>query len=250
MKLLERPAPSDVFAFPRTDEHGEPVFNVRVFVLPEKKLEACKLRARKWLVERVAKEGADVAKELDAETIGDRVSKELIAEAVHEDRLVYGSDETGKPRYHRMFRNADDVGELTGDEVGALFGAYLLTQMQFGPTDVVFSEPAAVNEWVGRLQEGSRPFVLPLLQSHQRDALLLSLTDRVSAVLRILNSPPESWQTSLESLRTSWQAGTASYSKPAAESTHTPDDDAPAREVITKEAAMEAAKALRKQSRI
>lgn len=246
LKLLERPAPNEVYPFPRMGDDGEPVFNVRVFVLAEKTLEVCRLRARKWLLEK-AKESAAATQLLDEHTIGDRLVKECIAEAVHEDRVISGTDDWATPRYRRLFRGADDVGELTADEVAALYGAYLMTQLKFGPTDATFTDEREVNEWVGRLSDGARPFALPLLQSHQRDALLLSLVQRSSTLSKILLSPPESWQTSLESLRTSWKLDTVSSSSPAVEST--PSSAEPER-VITKEEAIAAARAMRKASRL
>lgn len=247
LKLMERPAPSDTFAFPRRGTDGESMFSVRVFVLAEKKLEACRLRARRWLTE-TAKEGADVARMLDEHAIGDRIAKELLAESVHEDRVIFGTD-GDRPQYRRLFRNADDVGELTADEISALFGAYTLTQFRFGPTDVTFTDAVAVNEWVGRLAEGARPFVLSLLASHQRDELLLSLSDRVSTVLKLIDGPPEKWEQSLESLRESWQVGTASSSSDAADSSPSPAEaEAEPARIITKEEAMQAALMLRRQS--
>lgn len=244
LKLLERPAPSEVFAFPRRGADGEAVFSVRIIVLPEKKLEACRMRARKWLFEK-AKDQSASTQLLDEHTMGDRLAKELLVEAVHEDRVIFGSDEHGSPKYHKLFRTADDVGELTADEVGALYGAYILTQMMFGPTDGSFEDQAEINAWTGRLAEGGRPFALPLLLSHQRDSLLLSLAQRSSTVLSILASPPENWQTSLESLRTSWQVGTGSSTAPAVGST--PSRVEPER-VITQEEAMRAAQLMRRQS--
>lgn len=244
LKLLERPAPSDVFAFPRTDESGEPVFDVRVFVLSESKIEMCRLRARKWLLEQ-ARESAAATQLLDEHTIGDRLAKELLAEAVFENTAIYGSEEAqGKPVYRRLFRNAQDVGELTSDEVGALYGAYLLTQARFGPTDADWADERTINAWVQILAEGARPLRLSLLQSHQRDQLLCSLAARVSTVCKSLVSPPSNWEQFSESLRQSWQVGTGSSGEPAASSTPSRADPT----IITREQAAEAAKALRRES--
>lgn len=246
LKLKQRPAPNEVFAFPRRDETGEPVFSVRVFVLPQSKLEMCQFRVRDWMTKQ-AKDKPSVAAALDEQILGDRLAKELLAEAIHEDREIYGSADHGAPQYHKLFRNADDVGELTADEMGALYGAYLLTQMKFGPTDTSFADEAEVNAWVERLATGARPFSLTLLQSHQQGALLQLLAGRVSTVLGILSSPPASWQTSLESLRTSWRVGTGSSTTPAANSTPSPSEP---EECITPEDAIRAAREMRRQSRV
>lgn len=254
LKLLERPAPSDTFDFPRRDDNGKPLFAVRVFVLREKTLEICKIRARRWFLEKTKEDPASV-RVLDEASLGDRVSKELLVESIHEDRLIYGSEDHGTPRYHKLFRSADDVGELTADEVGALFGAYMLTQLRFGPTDGTFESEGEINEWVERLKKGARPLALTLLLSHQRDALLLSLVQRNYTVSKILNSPPETWQKSLELLHTSWQLGTPSSSELVADSTPSLSEDEVAEKkeasrIITQEEAMEAARTLRRQSNL
>jgi hypothetical protein len=182
---------------------------------------------------------------MDEQILGDRTAKELLAECIFEDRAI-GENSSGKV-YRRLFAGADDVGALTSDEIASLYGAYLLTQMRFGPTDATFSDPAEVNEWVARLAEGARPFVLSLLQSHQRDALLLSLVDRVSTISRLLVSQPESLPESLESIRLTWQVGTDSSTSPAADSTRSQSEP---EHVISPEEAMAAAKAIRDKSRI
>jgi hypothetical protein len=243
-KLLERPAPSDTFPFPRLDDDGEPLFTVRIFVLTEKQIVGCRAKVRKWLVENT-KEATPATANMDAHAEGDRLAKELLANAVFEDQVI-GDHPSGRV-YRRLFKNADDVEALTSDEVGALYGAYLLTQIRFGPTDVTFTDPKEVNEWVAKLEVGARPFVLPLLQSHQRDQLLLSLVDRVSTTLKLLDSPPESWATSLESLRETWRVGTDSSTSPVADSTPSPSDGA---KLITREDAIAMAQAVRDRSRL
>lgn len=241
LKLLEKPAPSEVFPFPRTGDDGEPLFNVRIFVLKEKQLESCKLRARKWLLEK-AKDQHAAAQSLDDQTIGDRICKELIAEAVHQDERIPGTAED-KPRYIRLFRGAEDVGELTSDEIAALYGAYLLLQHSYGPTDTSFQTQEEINEWIARLEDGARPFALSLLRSHQRDALLLSLAGRVGAILQILTSPQETWLESLESIQETWHAGIDSSTPPVADSAPSLAED-----IITPEEAMEAARRIQRLS--
>lgn len=243
-RLRERPAPSDVFAFPRCGDDGEPLFDVRIFVLTDAKLEVCRRRGRAWLAEETKgdSETSRAVTAFDEQRLGDRLARELLAEAVFEDRII-GEGPSG-PVYVRLFRNANDVSELTEDEIGALYGAYLLTQVRFGPTNAVFADQRDVNAWVERLASGARPFLLTLLQSHQRDELLLSLAQRASSIASILATPPENWQTSLESLRTNWRLGTDSSTPPVVDASPSPDES----EVITKERAMEIARTLRRSS--
>ncbi|MDD5305198.1 MAG: hypothetical protein PHS14_19025 [Elusimicrobia bacterium] len=245
-KLRERPAPSDVYAFPRRGEDGEPLFSVRIFVLSDARLQVCRDRARKWLVERT-KDTSDAVQAFDAHQMGDRLAKELLAESVFED-LMIGESSSG-PVYKRIFRDATDVCELTSDEIAALYGAYLYTQVSFGPTEATFADPAETMAWVNKLTEGARPFALTLLVSHQRDELLLSLARLVSSLSKILASPPESWAQSLESLRETWRLGIDSSTSPAAGSSPSPDDESEPK-LITREAAMLAAETIRRQSRL
>lgn len=234
LKLLERPAPNEPFPYPRLGDDGEPVFNVRIFVLPDRDLVAAKLSARKWLAKQAADQHSSV-REYDEQMIGDRVAKELLFRSVREDKVIPGSD---PPQYKFLFGSADDVERLPSDEIGCLYGAYLILQQMYGPTDASFQSDAEVNEWVERLKKGGGRFLLPLLQSHQRDALLMSLVDREWSLRQALTSPPESLPKSLESIRATSLAGIDSSSTPAADSTPSPSDE----EGITPERAMQMAR--------
>jgi hypothetical protein len=239
-RLLARPAPSMVFPFPRRGEDGEPIGSVRVFVLSDKQLQSARVKARSWMGEQ-AKSCSPVTEKLDQEIIGDRVAKEILAMSVHEDRQIGDSG-----HYLKMFRHADDVGELTGDELAQLYGAYLVCQQQFGPTDASFDTDEEVNEWVARLSEGGGHFLLSLLQSHQRDELLLKLVLRASCMSTALSSsPPGSLPTCLESNRETWRVGIDLSTEDAASSTESPAEPP---ELISPEAAIAAARAARQAS--
>lgn len=228
LKLLERPKPSAVFPFPRTDDHGEPVFDVRVFVLNERELGECKMAARRWGQEKL-KDGVGIIAEMDKDSLGDRLAKEILARSVHEDRVIGGTDDmVGGPKYHRMFAGADDIDELTADELALLYGAYRTAQQHFGPTDHSFEDEGEVNSWIAKLQEGGGHFLLSLLQSHQRDALLLRVVQRatntysvIEATIKALemDSLPPSLEKLLEYIQETWLVGIDSSTSLAAEYT-------------------------------
>lgn len=250
LKLLERPKPSCTFPFPRTDESGDPVFDVRVFVLNERELGECKMAVRKWGKEKL-KDGTGIIAEMDKDTLGDRLAKEILARSVHENKQIPNTEDMpGGPRYKRLFVNADSIDELTADEMAMLYGAYLTTQQKYGPLDDSFQSDAEVNEWVKRLKEGGGHFLLSLLQSHQRDALLLKLVERVSTTSSLLlSSPLENFPESWESLLEAYLAGIDSSTELAAESTDY-QSETETKRVITKEEALAAAREVRRVSKV
>jgi hypothetical protein len=250
-KLLERPAPNEQFPYPRLGDDGEPVFNVRIFVLPDKDLVAAKLSARKWLAAKAGEQHESI-REYDEQLIGDRVCKELLFRSVREDKDIQG---TGHYKY--IFGSADDVEKLPSDEIACLYGAYLVLQQMYGPTDASFSSDAEVNEWIERLKKGGGRFLLPLLQSHQRDELLMSLVDREWSLRQALTSLQESLPESLESIRETSLAGIDSSTQPVADSTPSQEPDVVSKEMavasaegkmLTTEAARAAAAMVRKTS--
>jgi hypothetical protein len=224
LKLTERPAPSVLMPFPRTGDDGDPVFDVRVFVLPQEAHDRARMAAHESLAARGVKEVPGLT--TLAEIQDDAVARELVYLSVHEPDPVPDSD---PPKYRRLFRSAKQVGELcTSDEVHALFTAYLLAQRQFGPYEASFQDEDEVSAWVKRLEEGGRSLpLLSQLASHQRDALLLSLAQRAYTLSLILECPSAELQTHLESIPQAWACGTCSRTGPVAESILSLDDVEP-----------------------
>lgn len=259
LRLQERPKPSAVFPFPHTvaDSTGKKnsIGDVRIFVLDDDELTDVAFAVRRWGQEKL-KDGVGVIAEMDKDTLGDRRAKEILARAVHEDQVIGGTEDMpGGPKYKRMFVNADSLGILTATELELLFGAYLVTQIQFGPTDASFQDDREVNEWVNRLKEGGGRFLLALLQSHQRDDLLLSLIQRLADTSQVLQEYFEGSKTdsqlsnllkSLEFLHTSWRAGIDYYTEHAVPSTETQSD---VDRIITQEDALAAAMKVRQLSK-
>lgn len=238
LKLTKR-RPSEVWPFPRLSDDGEPMFETRIFVLSDNELVEAKMAARKWAAERL-KDASGVLAEFDKDLLGDRTAKEILVRSVHQNRTISGGD-PDDPRYRRLFAKVEDIGELTADEWSTLYGQYIWTQRRFGPVDATFDSEAEVNAWVARLEEAGRNgfLLLSLLQSHQRDALVLSLVSRASSALKALQGcPPENLHPSLASLLETWLDGTGSSSTPVAES-----GSSPAEETISAERALDAAKA-------
>jgi hypothetical protein len=211
-KLLERPEPSVVVDFPRKNEDGKPVGQVRIRVLRMEEHDEARISA----IDALKKRGvmtSDVAYE---SLLGDGAARELLARACLTDKAATGTDdsETG-PLYGRIFRTAADVNKLTADEVSVLFGYYLQVQKRFGPYEASFQDPQEVNAWVQRLVEGAAAYPLSALPSPDVQELTLCLAQRASRLSEIMSSQPEDLPALLASLPTSWVIGTYSSTEPA-----------------------------------
>ena len=205
LKLQETPAPSEVFDFPRrgiTDK-------IRVFVLQAEQHDQARFMGQEWLSkQKISKEAKDGFASQAA--LGDRISREVIAMAVHADVVIPGSESTGAPRYRRIFATADDVGKLTQEEIRALFAAFVMTQHKYGPRISEMSKEE-VTAWIQRLTEGASANPLAQLDSQDWGELTLTLAQRVYTLSAILASQRSSLPPTLVAALETWGIGTTSF---------------------------------------
>lgn len=210
-KLMERPAPSAVIEFPRKDERGKPVGNVRIQVLSMTDHDDARLDANEKLKKKVSKEDRGLPT-IEA-VAGDLVARELLAKAcrIEEDR-----GEPGKPYYPRVFPNAESIGQaLTADETAVLFAAYMQAQHKWGPFEKTVQTEEELSQWIKRLVEGAREFPLSRLSSVHWAELVSLLARRAYTLSVILDCLSESLPTSLKSRLGIYSIGTGYFGGPA-----------------------------------
>jgi hypothetical protein len=202
LKLMEAPRPSEVVDFPRLDRDGKPLFQIRIQVLRMDEHDQARIIAQQKLkARRIANE--DLNSAAIKEVLGDAVAKELIAMACLTVDPMEGSD---PPVYGRVFRDGEDVGKLSADEVLVLFNAYQLVQHKYGPFERTITGPEDIDAWIKRLAEGGDAFPLSSLALPALADLTWSLAVRTYSLYQILasqwSSLPDTLAASLESYST------------------------------------------------
>jgi hypothetical protein len=243
LRLIERPAPNEIFEFRTRGPNGGAVELIRILVLSGETHELCRIKSLKYLRESRKMSDADLASPLGVEMLGDATARECIAMACHLPDIVPGTEDS--PRYARLFRGAADVNKLPADDIATLFGAYCLVQKKFGPYERSLSD-GEVNAWIERLVRGASTLPLSQLGLPLLAELAMSLAQRAWSFSSFLESLPESSRESLESIPETWSFGTSSSFAPAADSTQSSSDERPAPEPLTMEQAMAAAEKLRR----
>jgi hypothetical protein len=169
LKLMEAPRPSEVVDFPRLDRDGKPLFQIRIQVLRMDEHDQARIIAQQKLkARRIANE--DLNSAAIKEVLGDAVAKELIAMACLTVDPMEGSD---PPVYGRVFRDGEDVGKLSADEVLVLFNAYQLVQHKYGPFERTITGP-------DQAPRGGRrrvPFIISCLASLGRSHVVVGGKD-------------------------------------------------------------------------
>ena len=204
--------PSEVVDFPRRDPITKlPIGRVRLQVLNLAEHDEARIRAQSWIVDkkRLSKD------QLDApgmrEILGDRIAKELISMACLSVDPIKDTAETGKPRYLRHFRSADDVDILMSDELEALWMTYQMVQRKFGPYEGNLETAEQTNAWIRRLVEGGSALPLGALGWHHLVELTTLLSERAYALSAILATLSSSLPSGLLARLNSWDIGTSSY---------------------------------------
>ncbi len=213
LKLSSAERPSEVIDFPRKDKNGNPFGRVRIRVLTSDEHDQARLRALASLKKQELKP-ADMETPLVRAVAGDATARELIAMAATTEKN-YGPD-PDSPIYGRLFRHADDVSQLSADEVLVLFNAYQLVQHKFGPFERNIVSKEDEDAWIARLGEGASEFPLLELVWPQLAALTLSLGRRLYTLSRILESQSESLPSSLAAALESSLMDTSSVGSRAA----------------------------------
>jgi hypothetical protein len=217
LKLMEAPRPSEVVDFPRLDKDGKPIAQVRIQVLRMDEHDQARIVAQQKLkARRVANE--DLSSAAIKEVLGDAVAKELIAMAC---LTVEPMQESEPPVYGRIFRDGEDVGKLSTDEVLVLFNAYTLVQHKYGPFERTITSAEDIDAWIKRLVEGGDVFPLSSLDLPALAELTLSLAQRVHSICTILASQWSSLPPTLVASLESCSMAISSYGERHADSEQT-----------------------------
>ena len=147
--------------FPRKDEEGNPVGQVRIRVLTQEEQMVCTSAA-----EAVAREHLKDAKreELGYERLfADAVTVEVLFRACRDPEDVRRTVFPSTKALRQM---------LTTDECAALFMHYLTAQLELGPIVSRLSNEE-LDAWIDRLAEGGSAFPFDLLSSDLQKTLLL-----------------------------------------------------------------------------
>lgn len=188
LKLSSRERPSKLVDFPRKDDDGNPVGQLRIRILTQEEQMVCASAA-----EEVAKKhGKDGKKdELGYERLfADALCVEVLFRACRDE----------KDQNRTLFPSPKALrSALTTEECSMLFQHYLTVSVELGPTALTMSDEE-FEAWVSRLAEGGSAFPFDLLSSDLQRLLLLymarlltSLRDKSS-----VGSQPEESTTSLE----------------------------------------------------
>lgn len=222
VKLTEAPRPSEIIDWPRKVERDgklEPVARVRVRVLTMRDHDEARLRAHSWLKDERKMKAEDMQGPTVREVFGDAVAREVLAKAIVHVTPIEGTEESGSPKYPRIFGEGKDLESITPDELVCLFQAYQLVQEKYGPYENNLASEAEVTAWVKRLTEGAGLSPLSQASSHQLAELNISLSRRVSSLSRILESLLPSLDESSAAALSSLDIGTGLFGSPASKTT-------------------------------
>lgn len=212
-KLMESPRPSELVDFPRYDDTGKSIARIRMQVLNYAEYDECRLRAQEWLDKKLphkeSREG-----QAAREVLGDRVAKEIVTRAALTEKPISGSEETPQgARYARIFRSADDVDQLTADELTCLWMAQQMVQTKYGPYEGNLESEAQITAWMKVLVEGASTLPLSQLSWHQLAELTLSLASRAYTLSAILHSQHSTLPPTLAAALENWDIGTGSFTQ-------------------------------------
>lgn len=151
-RLLDSPRPSETVPFPRKDEDGDPLFDLKVWVLTSKEHSDCCAKAETF-----------TAKLFKADTPTLRQSQGW--KEVYEDakicEVLAAACRNPEDLMQPVFRTADDIRNNMGtDEIAMLFSAYQYVQHRFGPSFVELTNED-LDVWIEKLTAGVS--VYPLL---------------------------------------------------------------------------------------
>jgi hypothetical protein len=186
LKLAQKERPSKVVDFPRKDEDGNPVGQLRIRILTQEEQMASASAAEKTVREHL--------KEAKRDDLGyDRLFTDAYCVEVlfRACRDVNDSSKTLFPS-PKQLRQA-----LTTEECSMLFQHYWTVSVELGPT-VVNMTDEELESWIDRLAEGGSAFPFDLLSSdlqrivlaYMASQLRKSPTDSTSAGLPLEESTP------------------------------------------------------------
>ena len=211
-KLTEAPRPSDVIDYPRKDGDGNALARVRLQVLNTAEFDLARQKATEWFGKKFPNKDSRVI-DTAREMLGDRTAKEVLAIACISDKAITGSEETGRPLYNRLFSSANDLDEVTADELTVLWVAQQAVQYRYGPYEGNIDSEEQVNAWMQVLVEGATAVPLAALSWHQLTELIMCLAERAYSLSVILGSPSKNLPGILDVLPSSWELGSYGHGK-------------------------------------
>lgn len=210
LKLTELPSPSEVVDFPRRGGDGQPLGRIRIKVLDSASISKARMAAQATMKAK-GYSTEDLKSPVMVETVGDEVARELLALACRAADSNLNDAKTGHPIYGRIFRNASDVGVLSGDELTVLFYAYMQVQRKYGPLE----NEVDVGSWVKRLVEGGSAFPLLSLDLPTLSNVTFTLAVKMSTLLGCLESMFETLPSTCQSDLSKFRLGTGYWQQPA-----------------------------------
>lgn len=258
LKLTQRPQPSEEIDFPGRDAGGKPLGKLRVRVLTSDEQDRARVAAQRHMTETRKVRSDELPGEVMREVLGDAVARELLCMACTGIEEIRAAQPGSAAVYPRVFNRGDDLAKaLSGPELAALFGSYLLVQEKYGPTERSIDSPEERDAWISRLVEGASRHPLARLPLPALHALAMSLAERAYSLSCILEFLLSTSPSTLESIRTSLGSGTSWSGKLPSElekiGSNPSVDVAPSADpvsphvvdVITTEMAIEAARRMR-----
>jgi hypothetical protein len=162
-KLCAAERPSRVCDFPRLDEAGAPLGQIRLRILTQHEQMAAAIEADRF-AKQFIKEGKR----------GDLGYERLFSDAYVIEQL-FRACRTVEDSRHPFFPNAKDMREkLTTEECAMLLDHYQMAQVDLGPTALTMSE-AEMDAWIERLKEGGAGFPFNTLSLDLQQLLLLRM---------------------------------------------------------------------------
>ena len=178
--ITEMPRPSRVVDFPRKNEAGEPIGQVRIRVLMQEESMMCSAAAEAFARKHIK----ELPKSDDmARGYGDIYSNAAAVEVLW--RACRQVDDVNQALFptSKMIRD-----HLSADEVGVLFSSYLAVKAELGPIIGEMSEDE-VEGWIKRLVEGGSSYPLGSLSWEMRDQLQMRTAQRLYPSLTGTSTP-------------------------------------------------------------
>lgn len=161
LKLASAERPTKVVDFPRRDDQGRAVGQIRIRILTQEEQMTCATAA-----EEVAKAHIKDGRK------GEIGYERLFTDALCIETLFRACRDADNPTAPAFPPPKQMRTILTTEECSALFLHYLTIQLELGPNALSLSEEEC-EAWIDRLVEGGSAFPFDLLSSEQKKVLVL-----------------------------------------------------------------------------
>ncbi len=167
-RLQEMPRPTRIVDFPRKNESGEPIGQVRIRILTQEEQIAAAASADTF--------ARKLLKEASREHIGyDEVYRNAMCVEIL-FRACRDVDEPTRPAFPRP----EQIREhMTAEECGVLFEHYMTVQTEVGPLASSLSKEEC-EAWIEKIAKGGSAFPFDLLSSELQKILVLFMASRLA----------------------------------------------------------------------